>query len=156
MDGGVLLNYPIKLFDRKSYLNNVENGINTESYSEYQLESVSDPFITNTETLGFRIENLAQRDILMGLKPKRREVNNVYEFTKNLIGSILDFQQNVSLQDLDSDRTVYVLNTNKTSAVNFNITELEKNVLIESGFVSTETYFKSFDNPEIEMSNRPG
>jgi len=156
VDGGVLLNYPIKLFDRKSYLNNVENGINTESYSEYQLESVSDPFITNTETLGFRIENLAQRDILMGLKPKRREVNNVYEFTKNLIGSILDFQQNVSLQDLDSDRTVYVLNTNKTSAVNFNITELEKNVLIESGFVSTETYFKSFDNPEIEMSNRPG
>ncbi|AOK89572.1 MULTISPECIES: patatin-like phospholipase family protein [Paenibacillus] len=155
VDGGVLLNYPIKLFDRQSYLHNNNNGIVTRMYAEYQLENAANPFVCNTETLGFRIESKLQRDILIGLPPKRREIKNVYEFTKNLIGTILDFQQNVSLQDLDSDRTVYVINTNNTSAINFSITDKEKDDLIESGRVSTVTYFEHFENPEIAMLNRP-
>ncbi|MCW3793712.1 patatin-like phospholipase family protein [Paenibacillus sp. LS1] len=155
VDGGVLMNFPIKLFDRKSYLENDKNGIVTKAYAEYQLESAENPFVCNTETLGFRIESNRQRNILIGQPPERREIKNVYQFTKNLIGTVLDFQQNISLHDLDSDRTVYVINTNETSAINFDITPTEKDTLIQSGRDSTKTYFNNFENPEIFMSNRP-
>lgn len=155
VDGGVLMNFPIKLFDRKSYLEDNKNGIVTKAYAEYQLESAENPFVSNTETLGFRIESKTQRNILIGQPPERREIKNVYQFTKNLIGTILDFQQNISLHDLDSDRTVYVINTNETSAINFDITPTEKDALIQSGRDSTKTYFNNFENPEIFMSNRP-
>ncbi|MCF7753155.1 patatin-like phospholipase family protein [Paenibacillus xylanexedens] len=155
VDGGVLMNFPIKLFDRKSYLEDNKNGIFTKAYAEYQLESAENPFVSNTETLGFRIESNTQRNILIGQPPERREIKNVYQFTKNLIGTILDFQQNISLHDLDSDRTVYVINTNETSAINFDITPTEKDDLIQSGRDSTKTYFNNFENPEIFMSNRP-
>lgn len=155
VDGGVLMNFPIKLFDRKSYLEDNKNGIDTKAYAEYQLESAENPFVCNTETLGFRIESNTQRNILIGQPPERHEIKNVYQFTKNLIGTILDFQQNISLHDLDSDRTVYVINTNETSAINFDITPTEKDALIQSGRDSTKTYFNNFENPEIFMSNRP-
>lgn len=155
VDGGVLMNYPIKLFDRKKYLQNSKNGIITPAYAELQLESAENPFVCNTETLGFRIESYTQRNILIGQPAERHEIKNVYQFTKNLIGTVLDFQQNISLHDLDSDRTVYVININKISAINFDITPEEKDVLIQSGRDSTTTYFSNFENPEILMSNRP-
>ncbi|MFX3643493.1 MAG: patatin-like phospholipase family protein [Candidatus Pristimantibacillus sp.] len=155
VDGGVLMNFPIKLFDRKSYLYNSKNGLVTPAYAEFQLESAENPFVCNTETLGFRIESNKQRNVLMGQPPERHEIKNVYQFTKNLIATILDFQQNISLHDLDSDRTVYVINTNGTSSIKFGITLKEKEVLIQSGRDSTATYFNNFENPEIFMSNRP-
>lgn len=155
VDGGVLMNYPIKLFDRKNYLHNKANGISTKFYSEFQLESTDNPFVCNTETLGFRIESSKQKNVLMGQPPWRHEVKNVYQFTRNLIGTILDFQANISLHDQDSDRSVYIVNTNNTSSINFGITDSEKNALIESGRISTDNYFNMFENPEILMTNRP-
>ncbi|QOS78701.1 patatin-like phospholipase family protein [Paenibacillus sp. JNUCC31] len=156
VDGGVLLNYPIKMFDRQRFLENKENGVEIGFYEKFQLESISDPFIYNKETLGFRIDSEIQRDIISGvMPPESHHINNIYDFSKNLIGSILDFQQNVSLMDLDYDRTVFIININKVSAINFKISQEEKDILIKSGKESTLKYFQNFENPEIVMLNRP-
>ncbi|MHA7581750.1 patatin-like phospholipase family protein [Paenibacillus vandeheii] len=156
VDGGLLLNYPIKMFDRQRYLENKENGVVTGFYENFQLESISDPFVYNKETLGFRIDLEIQRDIISGvMPPESHHIKNIYDFSKNLIGSILDFQQNVSLMDLDYDRTVFVININKVSAINFNISQEERDVLIQSGKESTQKYFQKFENTEIVMLNRP-
>ncbi|MEC0227572.1 patatin-like phospholipase family protein [Paenibacillus alba] len=152
-DGGILMNYPIKLFDREKYLSEQEHGLTREYYLERS--DIDGNTIYNTETLGFRVDSKILKDVLSGHRPpKRHDISNMYEFTKNLIGTILDFQQNVSLTDDDKDRTVYI-DSNEISATHFKITPDEKKKLIISGKESTIQYFASFNNQEIEMRNRP-
>ncbi|MBY0010799.1 patatin-like phospholipase family protein [Paenibacillus typhae] len=152
-DGGILMNYPIRLFDLEKYLSKPENGLNKEYYLERS--DIKEKVSFNMETLGFRVDSKILKDVLSGaIPPKEHDISNMYEFTKNLVGTILDFQQNISLNSDDKARTVFI-DSNEISSTNFNITSEQKEGLIKSGRENTLKYFELFNNPEIDWLNRP-
>lgn len=161
-DGGLLMNYPVKLFDRESYLMNKENKSRPEYYVNREtiesknnpIESKNNPLVYNMESLGFRVDSKIQKDILNRVEIQKHQVSNIYEFVKNIVGAVLDIQQNTSYHDDDSDRTIYI-DSLDVSAIDFNINKERKKKLIESGKTCTEEYFQAYNNMEIPRKNRP-
>lgn len=159
-DGGLLMNYPVKLFDREKYLINKENSSQPEYYKKQMvnntenLDSPDNPLVYNMETLGFRVDTKTQKSVLTQKQTKKYPISNIHDFIINIMGSVLDIQQNISFQDDDFDRTVYI-DSLDISAIDFNINENKKENLINSGKNCTEEYFITYNNTEIPRKNRP-
>jgi NTE family protein len=156
VDGGVLENYPIKLFDRRSY---VENYFSRTGY--YESVNLSnerqsgDPYVFNMETLGFRLDSYKEIKVFEEMEePERAPVSNFFHFVRRLVATMLDSQQNRHLHSDDWQRTVYI-DTLGIRTLDFNIPDEEKNKLILSGKTYTEKYFEWFDNAEGNLANRP-
>lgn len=155
IDGGVLNNYPVQLFDRKNFLINKENSSQPERYKKIKTEEgPGNPLVYNMETLGFRVDTKIQSNILQQKQIKNYKITNIYDFVKNLVGTVMDFQQNISYLDDDFDRTIYIDSLN-VSAIDFNLSENTIENLIKSGKNCTEDYFKTYNNIEIPRKNRP-
>ncbi|CAH1208224.1 hypothetical protein PAECIP111891_03179 [Paenibacillus allorhizoplanae] len=152
VDGGLLFNYPLRLFDRYRFLTNKEHGHKSEILWKKgngalgELESHEDPLIVNIETLGIRIDSKNGINIIRNHSGEHFPVRNIYEFTKHLIGTIFDMQQNNSHLNEDVDRTVLV-DSGTISAINFDITDKQKKELIDSGLESTSSYLASYKLP---------
>jgi NTE family protein len=156
VDGGALENYPIKLFDRRSYIDrhfrtteyyNVENGL--KNIDE------NDSFVFNMETLGFRLDSWKEIRIFEGQeKPDHHEIRDIFDYLKRLITTLLDSQQNSHLHSDDWQRTIYI-DSLSIRTTDFEITEGKKNELIESGRQYTEKYFNWFEASKDDLANRP-
>lgn len=154
VDGGVLINYPIKLFDQEHYVENEENYIIPDYYEEINLmESNEEKFVYNMETLGFRLESPKKITTLRdGTQPQRYPINNLFDYTWNLVGTILDNQDNRQLHEHDSKRTIFI-NTLDVSATDFGINDTKRNALIESGLICTNQFFQDYTKPEISNTD---
>lgn len=156
VDGGVLENYPIKLFDRKSY---IESYFTTTGYYEdfnrsFQ-SSEMDPYVFNMETLGFRLDTYSEIKVFEKMeKPDSKAIKNFFDYVKRLVTTMLDSQQNRHLHSDDWQRTIYI-DTLGVRTTDFEISEEHKNALLESGRQYTEKYFNWYDNAEGEIANRP-
>ena len=160
VDGGLLDNYSIKTFDRQSFVDDKKNNIRlTEYYDKFNTKkSVKDiigdnPYIYNRETLGFRLD--AKEDISMYLSHKatvRNKINSFFTYTKALVTTLIDFQDNVHLHSDDWQRTVYI-DTLGVRAIDFDISDSKKQKLVESGRQYTEDYLKWYNNDE-EKANK--
>lgn len=112
IDGGVLMNYPLYVFD-----------------------DVSDV----SETLGFKLTGSNEhRD--NEIIHADTEVDSLYKFIETLIGMLLLKIEQASIKDNYYTRTVTV-NTWNMSSTNFKISTADKQKLIASGWDSTETFF---------------
>jgi NTE family protein len=165
VDGGLLDNYAIKVFDRVSYVTDEANIRRTEYYqkinerlqaSKLKKRSLSpiNEYIYNKETLGFRLDAQEEIDFYLdpNAQPKTKEIKSFFTYTKALITALVDFQNNVHLHSDDWQRTVYI-DTLGVGATDFDISNTMKKNLVESGTTYTEAYLEWYNNDE-EKSNK--
>ena len=160
VDGGLLDNYPIKVFDRASYASKESSKRSTEYYDKTnkslkRKKDQIDEYIYNKETLGFRLDSKEEIESFLDPDkelPIKNDIKTLFSYTKALVTTLIDFQNNVHLHSDDWQRTVYI-DTLGVSAVNFSISDLKKRKLVESGVKYTEAYLEWYNNDE-EKANK--
>ena len=117
-DGGVLNNYPITLFDKQRYLSNPTG------------EPDSD--VTNTETLGFHLDNLSQ--------PPDHKITDLHRFIGEVYEALINVQRDMLMSSPDDvQRSVFIDNLG-VKTTDFKLTNEQKLALIESGRSATAKY----------------
>jgi NTE family protein len=154
VDGGLLNNYPIKLFDREKYISEDDRpkaARRTDYYGkenkaflkgEYKERS---PYVYNCQTLGFRLDS--KREIAAfryGDVPAVNRIDDFFDYTKALLRAVFNVQEMAHLHSDDWQRTIYI-DTLGISTTDFGITKKKRDGLIESGRKCTESYFKWFE-----------
>ncbi|OED35707.1 patatin [PVC group bacterium (ex Bugula neritina AB1)] len=168
VDGGLLNNFPVKLFDREAYLDN-KNLMRIPEYYEKENESVSENqeddshvslkngrYIYNKETLSFRVDTKEKISIFRDKKaPPHKKIDNFSDYITQLLKTLLSAQDNQHLNGDDWHRTIYVdsLDINTTD---FDLQESQKKRLIESGKKSAKTYFEWWSDLKTDIAkNHP-
>jgi len=152
VDGGVLDNYPVKLFDRKKYLD-TENFLEPDYYknSNRALKKIKRPvgrYVYNKETLGFRLDSKEEIEVFRDqAEPPQHQIKDFFDFIARCITTVLAAQEQYHLHSDDWQRTVYI-DTIGISTFDFDISSSKKQALLESGRKGTEAYFEWYDNKE--------
>lgn len=163
VDGGVLLNYPIKLFDREKYItpeNRLSMAFKTEYYNEenkrfLEKHRSSSPYVYNKETLGFRLDSGKEIAVFRyGAEPQHDSINDLFDYSKALITTIMGCQDNIHLHSDDWQRTIYV-NTLGVATTDFGLSNETKKKLEDSGEKGAAAYFTWFDDIKNKPINRP-
>lgn len=167
VDGGLLDNYAIKVFDRVNYVVDEANIRKTDYYKkinqklkandtekmEKSLGRVNE-YVYNKETLGFRLD--AKEDINLFLdpnaQPKTKKIDDIISYTTALVTTLIDFQNNVHLHSDDWQRTVYI-DSLGISSIDFDISDSKKQKLVDSGVSHTKAYLEWYNNDE-EKANK--
>ena len=150
VDGGVLDNYPIKLFDRRKYLDS-RNFTEPDYYKRInsQIKSTARPissYVYNKETLGFRLDTREEISLFRDHAARvPRQIDNFFDYSSALIRTILEFQQNSHLHGDDWARTVYI-DTLGVGTTDFELTDATKMALVKSGRDGAIDYFKWYDS----------
>jgi len=152
VDGGVLDNYPIKLFDRKKYLSS-ENYTETKYYktinsriaaSERPISSC----VYNKETLGFRLDTKKEIAVFRDhAEPPHKKIDDFFGYSWALIHTISEAQQSAHLHNDDWARTVYI-DTIGISTTDFDLPDSKKKALFKSGKKGALEYFEWYDNAD--------
>ena len=165
VDGGLLDNYAIKVFDRNNYLFDQQNARKTEYYKKInekmkarnkRMRSISpvNEYVYNKETLGFRLDG--QEEILTYIDPNAtpatKEIKSLFTYTKALVTTLIEFQNNVHLHSDDWQRTVYI-DTLGVKSIDFGLPDEKKTALLNSGRSHTEAYLEWYNNDE-EKANK--
>lgn len=151
VDGGMLDNYPVKIFDRRKYV--TANWNKTEYYekinkdADLKQKSISE-YVFNKQTLGFRLDSKEKIALFRDQSEAPvRHVDSFWDYSLALFNTLLDFQDNVHLHSDDWQRTIYI-DTLGVKATDFKIKESTKKDLLESGREYTQKYFEWYDNDE--------
>lgn len=148
VDGGVLRNYPVKLFDREKYLERKrKHAVLTDYYQAFNREKPrsSSPYRYNKETLGFRLD--LRREIAMfrdGAEPPVRDIEDLFDYSVALVNTLMAAQDNTHLHSDDWQRTVYI-DSLGVGTTDFDLGPERKQALVESGREGVRTYFDWYD-----------
>lgn len=160
VDGGVLDNYPIKLFDREKYLDPLEKKAHSflpEYYAKTNktlIAKAASPYVYNKETLGFRLDTKEEIEVFRDHKPPpRHHISDFLSYSKGLIETMLEAQESQHLHSDDWQRTIYI-DTLGIKTTDFDLSDEKKKELLKSGVVNTEAYFKWYDDPKSNPVNR--
>ncbi|MBI5676665.1 MAG: patatin-like phospholipase family protein [Nitrospirae bacterium] len=154
VDGGVLDNYPVKLFDRKKYLSS-DNFIERKYYEKInsQFKNAERPissYVYNKETLGFRLDTKEEISVFRDhAEPPRKEVDNFFKYSWALIQTTLEAQQSSHLHSDDWARTVYI-DTLGVGTTDFKLQDDKKHELVNSGKECALKYFEWYDNEDAK------
>lgn len=161
VDGGVLDNYPIRLFDRAKYVAKQHRLRHTtpEPYTEANrnLPGNRSPYVYNRETLGFRLDSREEIAVFRdGAETKREKIENFFDYGGALIRTLMRSQDNRHLESGDWHRTVYI-NTLGVGTTEFDLDDETKRRLEASGREGTRYYFEWYDanTPGNQPLNRP-
>jgi hypothetical protein len=137
VDGGLINNYPIALFDKAKYL----------TVHQKNLPAELDVF--NTETLGFRLvdKNLKKlyeaidfdEEDILSAEEEDKEISGIFSLIWATFGCIYYKQENDHWYSSDELRTVYIEHLN-IGMVDFDLTEGQKTSLIAAGKVAIEDF----------------
>ena len=164
VDGGLLNNYPIKLFDRDKYIDDKAASRKTEYYDaenkrflKGELKGRS-PYIYNKETLGFRLDS--KREIAVfrhGNVPVAQKIEDFFDYTKALLKTALNAQEAMHLHTDDWHRTIYI-DTLGVGTTDFDLPTKAKNDLVKSGREHTTAYLDWFEKASQDVApiNRVG
>lgn len=157
-DGGILANYPIKLFDQEKYVYQFahEPDYYKALNAVLQLQDADQsPYLFNKETLGFRLDSRTEIAALyeeaLAIK---HEIKDFLSFIKSIITIYMESLANQHLHSDDWHRTIFI-DTLRVKTAEFHISEEKKNALIQSGRECTERYFAWYDDPANTVYNRP-
>jgi NTE family protein len=161
VDGGVMINYPVKLFDREKYILPDETAAAraTEYYNvenaRFLLASPGrSPYVYNRQTLGLRLDTQEEIALFRYGEPiKGSPVKSFSDYARSLMGAIMRVQENQHLHGDDWQRTLYI-NTLDVGTTDFDLSEGKKMALINEGIKGAETYFQWFENPQETPVNR--
>jgi len=158
VDGGMLNNYPVKLFDRRKYV--VEHAVETEYYSAHNQSLGADgvevsEYVFNQETLGFRLDTAKEIAAFRDhAEPPRREIDDLFSYAWGLVQTLLNAQESRHLHSDDWHRTIYIY-TLGVETTDFDLSDERKEALVSSGRVHTEGYFRWYDDATSQPSNQP-
>lgn len=161
VDGGVINNYPVKLFDRKKYLNDDSLGVKRDYYQKenkaLNLKS-SDKrcYVYNKETLGFRLDSAKEIGVFRdGQQPQSNDIDSFLDYTIELIKTIMAVQDSQHLHSDDWHRTVYI-DTLGVGTIDFNLSDGKKEALMAEGRKAAENYLRWWsDTGEDLAMNHP-
>jgi NTE family protein len=162
VDGGVLDNYPVKLFDRAKYIEEKDLGAHSrvpEYYEEHnralrEMGKEISPYVYNKETLGFKLDS--EREIALfrdQAEPPAEPINDLFDYAWGLIKTIMEGQAGQHLHSDDWQRTIYI-DTLGVKTTEFDLDDLKKEALVESGRRHTRKYFDWYDRPGENPANR--
>ena len=163
VDGGVLNNYPVKLFDREKYIEKTDRArmARTTDYYDKQNKGFlkthpkSSPYAYNRETLGFRLDTEQEIAVFRyGAEPNQRRIKSFPDYIKALISTVLESQGNLHIHSDDWQRTIYI-DTHDVGTTDFDLSDKKKDKLKEWGREGAEAYFKWYDDHKNEPVNRP-
>lgn len=158
VDGGVLENYPIKLFDREKYVDQAFRR-QTPYYDAHniqldQLNRGLSHYTFNKQTLGFRLDSAQEIAVFRDqAEPVHNKIDDFFAYSWALIETILESQENRHLHDDDWQRTIYI-DTLDVGTTDFDISDQKKMDLIQSGRDGCTKYFDWYDNPANAPVNR--
>jgi len=162
VDGGMIDNYPVKLFDRDKYILPADlkkHGRKTEYYDSEnkKIRKTSSKYIYNKETLGFRLDK--REEIAMfrdKAEPPRTEINDFFDYASSLVRTIMNMQSNQHLHTDDWHRTIYI-DTTGFNWLNFDMKKTTKENLVKEGKKGATEYFKWYDanDPKDPPINYP-
>jgi NTE family protein len=158
VDGGVIDNYPIKLFDRAKY---VEKYSLAPDYYKAHNAVLNDqgitisPYVYNQETLGFRLDTATEIGVFRDQKePPLRQINNLVDYGEALVAALMNVQSSMHLHSDDWQRTIYI-DTLGVGTTDFGLSDDKKEALQVSGKAGAEQYFLWYDDPKNRPVNRP-
>lgn len=161
VDGGVINNYPVKLFDREKYLEDgslkrIPKYYEEENKSLASKSPKSSPYIYNKETLGFRLDSAKEIGVFRdAAEPKHHEIENFLDYTMQLIKTILATQDSQHLHTDDWHRTVYI-DTLGVGTTEFDLSESRKKELVVSGKKAAENYINWWSDINNDLAiNHP-
>lgn len=162
VDGGVLDNYPVKLFDRKKYIQDQDFEAHSREPMYYgdhnqalkRLGREISPYAYNKETLGFRLDSEGEIAVFRDqAEAPQQKIDDFFSYAWGLIETIMEGQANQHLHSDDWQRTIYI-NTLGVKTTEFNLSDEKKEALVESGRENTRKYFEWYDDPEENPVNR--
>ena len=118
VDGGVQLNYPVKLFDRERYidLENEAEAVRATAYynrenARFQLKQPGrSPYVYNRQTLGMRLDSAEEVALYRYDEPlSGKPIKSFSDYARALLGALMNAQENSHLHSDDWQRTVYIL-----------------------------------------------
>jgi NTE family protein len=158
VDGGVLDNYPVKLFDRQKYVE--KHAATPPYYQNHNAELAREgkalsPYVFNMETLGFRLDTAREIAVFRDqAEPPRHQVDDFFDYAYALVDTVLNAQENQHLHSDDWQRTICI-DTLGVRTTDFDLNDERKDALVKSGRENTERYFAWFDDPANKSANRP-
>jgi NTE family protein len=145
VDGGVAWNYPLNIFDNKTYLNNPQNGDPVE-YNK------AEGYVFNHETLGFRLDTLKEIDLnKSNWANVPKDIDNILNYAMALVGFMHTMANKKHLHKNDWNRTIFI-DTLDVNTTDFDLSRSKIDGLIESGKKGVLDYFDWRDN---NLSNKP-
>lgn len=163
VDGGLLNNYPVKLFDRKKYLSSEDLDAHSEMPNYYKDHNNAlkkkkinvSSYLYNKETLGFRLDSAKEIAVFRDqAEPESHKIDDFFSYTWGLIATIMESQASQHLHSDDWHRTVYI-DTLGVGTTEFDLDAAKKKALIKSGKDNAVRYFDWYDNPQEHPANRP-
>jgi NTE family protein len=163
VDGGVLNNYPVKIFDREKYIEEADRakvGIETKYYKEENQKFMkkhpnSSRYVYNMETLGFRLDSKQEIGVFRdGAEPVHNDIKDFFDYIKALVSTIMESQLNSHLHSDDWQRTIYI-DTLGVGTTDFDLSEAMKSKLEQSGRAGATAYFDWYEKKSSNPVNRP-
>lgn len=174
-DGGVILNYPVKIFDREKYIdsNELEAIRTTEYYNEVNDTFLtnfpeSSPYVYNKQTLGLRVDtrreiavfryrydktDIKDKNEMIDLRKGIEKIDSFPDYLKALIEALRNAQENQHLHSDDWHRTLYIDILDVRTA-DFDISQKMKKTLYDQGVKYSEAYLKWFEDPNKKIFNK--
>lgn len=164
VDGGVLMNYPIRLFDEEGFIENnefwTEGFMIPENYrfanekkTQLVINNITKTnYKPNQETIGFRLDSKDEIHFFHTKEAVVNDIKNIYDFSKHLIRTLMEYQNNTHLNEIDMDRTIY-LDVTGVKTTGWDISSQGKKDIIEKAYKSTESFLKKYD---ISVPDYPG
>jgi len=161
VDGGVLNNYPVKLFDRLKY---VEKSLHARRPLYYKDENrklklgsqSKRCYVYNKETLGFRLDTAKEIGVFRdGDVMPRSRIDNLMDYTFELAKTLIEAQTSQHLHSDDWHRTIYI-NSLGIGTSDFDVTDAQKRALVKSGKEATKSYLKWWSDTASDLAiNHP-
>ena len=127
VDGGVLDNYPIHVFD------GAYPGDPKSKNGQCQ---------PNSKVLGFRIISKSDESILNDTDPNPREITSLLDYSALFIKAFTLENDRKTMTDIHKSRTINIV-TPDIDIINFSLTKTEKNNLIDIGAKATMEFFRT-------------
>ncbi|MFH7325329.1 patatin-like phospholipase family protein [Desulfurivibrio sp. C05AmB] len=162
VDGGVQLNYPVKLFDRQRYIDLAAEPQAARATSYYDRENARfalarpghSPYVYNRQTLGLRLDTREEIARFRYNEPPRGQaIDRFSDYARALLTAIMQVQENQHLHSDDWQRTVYI-DTLDVKTTDFALSDQRKGELIEQGIQGAANYFSWFDDLREAPVNR--
>jgi NTE family protein len=163
VDGGLLNNFPVKLFDREKYIKASRRktmAVQTDYYEKennvfLKANPDSSRYVYNRETLGLRLDSKQEIAVFRdGAEPTHFDIDDFFDYAKALISTVIESQGNMHLHSDDWQRTVYI-DSLGVGTTDFDLSDAMKKKLENSGAKGTKEYLKWFKAANSKPANRP-
>lgn len=151
VDGGVQLNYPIRLFDHSDYVLADEACV-LKRKRGVRGDGHGGDF--NCQTLGIRLDTQQEIALFRDGEPKpHRKIRRFGEYAKALVTSIMNQENKQHLDSEDWARTVYV-DTLDVGTTDFGLSDEKKDSLVQQGVLGARRYLEWFEGAGVDVVHR--